>query len=91
LLLARTSLSKIKNKRHPSPVTTPRQKQLQSLLLPKQSKQSSVTPCQRDLHLFKGKKVAGFDSTAGIRMKGTIYLWVLAAVWLEHLSDCLGS
>jgi hypothetical protein len=34
--------------------------------------------------------VAGFDSTAGIRMKGTIYLWVLAAVLAGALVGLLG-
>jgi hypothetical protein len=35
--------------------------------------------------------VAGFDSTAGIRMKGTIYLWVLAAVLAGALVGLVGS
>jgi hypothetical protein len=34
--------------------------------------------------------VAGFDSTAGICMKGTIYLWVLAAVLAGALVGLVG-
>ena len=44
----------------------------------------------RGPHWFDGKKVAGFDSTAGIGMKGTIYLWVLAAVLSGALVGLLG-
>ena len=41
-------------------------------------------------HRFKSRKVAGFDSTAGIYMKGTIYLWVLAAILSGALVGLLG-
>jgi hypothetical protein len=65
LIIARSYLApkKINNKIRSYTYPTSQKVVVTADLVAAQSEQSSITPCQSLSHRFKGKRVAGFDST----------------------------